>query len=210
MCLTVPNLQARSLILKLPLHLVLSMICFHGIENLLSKNDKASMCQNEIQQKPGLGLIKEDGLLWRQDVFKGGKDVNGEMLLGKKKKMKNDPVMEHFKLEISGKAIAECIISWYHKMLNLAEIDQQIIWSIWRRPTKAAGWEQVMGEHGCTMSGGSGLDRALAHLQIFAAGCSGRGSRNAVWQVSDHFSTALPVSFQNTNREKGATVCSIL
>lgn len=63
MCLTVPNLQARSLILKLPLHLVLSMICFHGIENLLSKNDKASMCQNEIQQKPGLGLIKEDGLL---------------------------------------------------------------------------------------------------------------------------------------------------
>lgn len=63
MCLTVPNLQAWSLVLELPLHLVLSMICFHVIENLLSKNDKASMCQNEIQQKPGLGLIKQDGLL---------------------------------------------------------------------------------------------------------------------------------------------------
>lgn len=51
------------------------MLCFHVIENLLSKNDKASTCQNETQQKPGLGLRKQGGL---QDVFKGGKDVNGE------------------------------------------------------------------------------------------------------------------------------------
>lgn len=63
MCLIVPDLKARSLILKPPLHLVLSMICFHVIENLLSKNDKVSMCPNEIQQKPGLGLRKQDGLL---------------------------------------------------------------------------------------------------------------------------------------------------
>lgn len=49
------------------------------------------MCQNEILQKPGSGLRKQDGLLWRKDVFKGEKDVNGEKLLGglkrKKKKM---------------------------------------------------------------------------------------------------------------------------
>lgn len=62
------------------------MICFHVMENLLSKNDMASMCQNEILQKPGSGLRKQHGLLRRQDVFKGEKDVNGEKLLGGKKK----------------------------------------------------------------------------------------------------------------------------
>ena len=62
------------------------MICFHVIENSLSKNDKASVCQNEIQQKPNLGLRKQDGLLWRRDVFKGENDVNGEKLLKKKKR----------------------------------------------------------------------------------------------------------------------------
>lgn len=58
-------------------------------------------------------------------MFKGGKDVNGEKLLGKRKRMKNDPVMEHrFKLELRGRDIVDCIISWYNKMLNFAEIDQ--------------------------------------------------------------------------------------
>lgn len=92
------------------------MICFHVMESLLSKNDMASMCQNEILQKPGSGLRKQDALLWRQDVFKGEKDVNGEKFLGglkkKKKEVKNDPVMEqHFKPEVSGREIADCTLS---------------------------------------------------------------------------------------------------
>lgn len=52
------------------------------------------MCQNEILQKPGSGLRKQDGLLWRQDVFKGEKDVNGEKLLGGLKRKKKRKMIQ--------------------------------------------------------------------------------------------------------------------
>lgn len=122
--------------------------------------------------------------------------------------MKNDSVMEqHFKLEVSGREIVDCTLSQCSKMLNLAEMDQQIICSIWRRPAKAVGWEEkIVGEHGCTTSEYSGLDRSLAYLQVSATRCLGRGSRNACDTFMIAFLLLYPLFFKRQIKRRGRSV----
>lgn len=63
-----------------------------------------------------------------------------------------------------------------------------------------------MGEHGYTTSEYSGLDRSLAHLQISATGCLGRGSRNACDKFMITFLLLYPLFFK---RQIGRRGCSV-